>query len=146
MRNVARWLLRINSKYDRLQEPWRILTFLGPIMFAGILGGLLTYFGNEWLSVFGGSFMMFTMMILGLFRIPCFIMDKKWANTYIVGSRFKFKHAVEVSYFLHTGREELTEWASKNTKRYRGVFDPDGKATFYFARESDAMAFKLRWI
>ena len=52
---------------------------------------------------------------------------------------------------LDNDRKEITEWASEHFKFYCGVLPPTklmtcGIATFYFANEIDAMAFKLRWV
>jgi len=143
MKIILRWLFKINRKYDQMREPWRFLIFIGPPLIFGILG-VLGYF------LFDMPFLEFStyiiMLVMGIFRLPVFFINHSWVNTYKIGLPYKFKHRVQVKYFNDEDRKDISKWTSKNMKFYRGIFVPNKGAEFYFARQSDAAAFKLRWI
>lgn len=143
MRSILRYLFKVNKKYDQIREPWRFLIFIGPPFISGSLGVSLYFLFDTSLLQFSMYIIMF---IMAVFRFPVFFVNKNWVNTYIIGWPYKFKHKVQVKYFNDENRKEISKWVSKNMKFYRGVFCPNKGAEFYFARQSDAAAFKLRWI
>jgi len=143
MRSILRYLFKVNRKYDQMHEPWRMLIFIGPPFIFGFLGLSLYFLFDISLLEFSMPMIMFVMAI---FRFPVFLVNKNWVNTYKIGLPYKFKHKVQVKYFNDKDRKDISKWTSKNMKFYRGIFVPNKGAEFYFARQSDAAAFKLRWI
>lgn len=142
MRSILRYLFRVNRKYDQIREPWRFLIFIGPPFIFGFLGVLFYFLFDTSLLQFS---MYIIMVIMAVFRFPVFFVNENWVNTYIIGWPYKFKHRVQVKYFNDKDRKEISKWVSKNMKFYRGIFCPNKGAEFYFARQLDAVAFKLRW-
>ncbi len=143
MRSILRYLFKINHKYDRIPEPWRFLIFIGPLLILNLLGVLIYFLFDIPLLEFS-TFMI--MSVMAIFRLPVFFISPSWVNTYKIGWPYKFKHRVQVKYLNEEERKAMSKWVSKNMKFYRGIFCPNKGAEFYFARQSDAAAFKLRWI
>lgn len=143
MRSIFRYLFKVNRKYDKVREPWRMLIFIMPIFMAGVVG-ISNHFLFDILFLQFSTNIVFLAMII--FRLPVFFVNEDWANTYITGWPYKFKHSVLVKYSNKEDREEISRWVSKNMKFYRGVFCSSKGAEFYFARRLDAVAFKLRWL
>lgn len=142
MKAILRWLFKINYKYDQVREPWRFLIFIGPLLILNLLGLLVYFLFDIPLLEFSTTMIMFVMAI---FRLPVFFINRNWVDTYKIGLPYKFKHRVQVKYLNDEDRKAISKWVSKNTKFYRGVFRPSKGAEFCFARQSDAVAFKLRW-
>jgi len=143
MKIILRWLFKINHKYDQVREPLRMLIFIGPPLMCSFLA-ILGYFLFDMRYLEFSTYIIF--FIMAIFRFPVFIVSKNWVNTYKIGLPYKFKHRVQVKYFNDEDRKAISKWVSKNMKFYRGVFRPNTGAEFYFARQADAVAFKLRWI
>ena len=143
MRPILRYLFKVNKKYDQVREPWRMLIFIGPPFAFGIFG-ILSYFLFD-TSFFFQFSIHIVLFVMAVFRLPVFFVNKNWAYTYTVGWPYKFKHNVQVKYSNEENRKEMSKWVFKNMKFYRGVFCPNKGAEFYFARQLDAVAFKLRW-
>lgn len=150
MRAFFRLLFTLNHKYDRLREPWRMLVFIGPIILMGIVGGFVVLFAtNEIISMFANFSYFIGVMFLAAFRFPVVFLNKEWVYTYSVGIRYKFPHKVEFEFDIKK-RTEIAKWAKDNFTFYHGKMNGGGpnlgKAIFYFLKDSDAMAFKLRWL
>lgn len=149
MRAFFRLLFTLNHKFDRLREPWRILVFIGPIILMGSFGGFVSFFvDNEIISFFATFSYSIIFILLAVFRLPVFLLNKEWVYTYSIGIRYKFPHKVEFEFDVKK-RMEIAKWTKDNFTFYHGKMNGGGpnlgKATFYFLKDSDAMAFKLRW-
>ncbi len=143
MRLILRYLFKINHKYDRIPEPWRFLIFIGSILILSLLGASSYLLFDMPFLEFSTPMIMF---VMAAFRFPVFFINENWANIHKIGLPYKFKYRVQVKYLNEEDRKEISKWTSKNMKFYRGIFCPNKGAEFYFARQSDAAAFKLRWI
>ena len=151
MKAFFRLLFKLNHKYDRLREPWKILVFMGPIILAAVLGGgIILFTDNVMLSFFSSQWATIVMAFFAAFRLPIFFLKRDWIYTYKVGLPYHFSNKVKIEY-ANGQRKEISKWTRHNMKLYRGVFvaggsghnESFGQATFYFAKASDAMAFKL---
>ncbi len=143
MRSFFRLLIRLNGVYDRIQEPFRILIFIGPVCVGGMATmGSIIFGDGFWIGV-GPIFYIAIFAALGLFRLPV-TMDQDWINTYKIGIPVPFANKISIRYEQET-RDEIIKWSKENFRFYHGTLDPYGEAKFTFLKERDAAAFKLRW-